>query len=156
MALIETISALAFVYALLALMASAFKELLEAWVQKRKKDLKGAIEDLLSKDGAAEFFKLPAFSSINNTPTKISNADSPKHWPSYIDAKAFGTIVVQAVQDPQFKAAWEKSPLAKAVGPLGANLQQQMRRSRRSMNNEWNACKAVSSVTHRHGCSASA
>ena len=125
MALIETISALAFVYALLAVIASAFKELLEAWVQKRKKDLKGAIEDLLSTEGAKAFFKLPMFSSINNTPTESSTAASHKHWPSYIDAKTFAIAIQQIVSQPQFKQFWDKSPLGMAVGSMSTDLPQQ-------------------------------
>ena len=47
MALIETIIALALLFGLLAVVTSAIKEMIEAWFQKRKKDLKGAIQDLL-------------------------------------------------------------------------------------------------------------
>lgn len=88
MALIETIIALALLYALLAVITSALKELIEAWAQKRKKDLKGAIEGLLSNTGAKAFLENPLIKSVNAV---MGTADPAiaKAWPSYIDTKTF-------------------------------------------------------------------
>lgn len=60
MAMIQSIIALAMVYALLSVVASAVKELLEAVAQKRKRDIRGAIEDLLSVGAAAAATAGPA------------------------------------------------------------------------------------------------
>ena len=70
MALIETIIALALTYALLSLVASAFKEMLESLVQKRKKDFKAAIEGLLGVFGSQAFLQDARIQAINAV-TKI-------------------------------------------------------------------------------------
>jgi type II secretory pathway pseudopilin PulG len=94
MALIETIIALALLYGLLAVVTSAIKEMIEAWVQKRKKDLKGAIEDLLGSL-ASSFFSDPRVRAVNaeavssETDRKAGDSD---YWPSYISAKTFAVV----------------------------------------------------------------
>ena len=54
MALIETITGLTLLYGLLAVVTSAAKELIEAWVQKRKKDLKGAVAEKVRSEADAQ------------------------------------------------------------------------------------------------------
>ena len=112
MALIETIIALALTYALLSIVASAFKEMLESIFQKRKKDFKGVIEGLLGVDGGDKFledarvqainafttFKKPFFSLKSAT---LASAHSKKNsqWPSYLESKTFAAVAMAVFGD---------------------------------------------------------
>jgi hypothetical protein len=108
MELVETCVALAMLYALLSVVASALKEALEVMAQRRKKNFKAAIEELLGFDGAKSFLEHPRIRPITS---KIGDVDSThsRHWPTYIDPATFSAVVMDIVQ----KKA--NSQLAKAL-----------------------------------------
>jgi hypothetical protein len=105
MDLAETVMALALLYALLSVVASALKEALEAWVQKRKQNYKAAIEELLGFAGAQQFFEHPRIQAMIS---KVGLADATKsrHWPSYVDAATFALVAYDIVMtQPNSKLA---------------------------------------------------
>lgn len=138
MAMIQTIIALAMVYALLSVVASAVKELFEAVAQKRKRDIKGAIEDMLSAgaglartDLASAFLASPVMQVINgkggkSNPLgrlfdgvgrwtgKLFPGGNHREWPSYIDARTFATAIEPVLESDAFK----NTRLAQAVAEL--------------------------------------
>ncbi len=128
MALIETIAAIAFVYALLSVIASAFKEMLEAYVQKRKTDLKAAITDLLGTTGAEALFKTSVLSVVTSTITASAYPDQAKDWPSYLDPENFvKALTALSESDKQrFKALWTASPLGQSIGEFNAGVTAQI------------------------------
>lgn len=101
MAMLETVAALAFVYALLSVVASAFKELLEAAVQRRKKDLKGALEDLLSPEGARQLLEHGQIEAVLNAPG--ADLDKYRNWPSYLEPATFASVAAQMHQLKKLK-----------------------------------------------------
>lgn len=143
MALIETIIALALTYALLSLVASAFKEMLESLVQKRKKDFKAAIEGLLGVFGSQAFLQDARIQAINavtkiETPlfraksTVVASADSGKKsdWPSYIESNTFAAVTMdllskKLLSGPNAQTP-NKSKLEEAVQALAPVPNQQI------------------------------
>ncbi|MEX8519736.1 MAG: hypothetical protein AB3X44_14590 [Leptothrix sp. (in: b-proteobacteria)] len=101
MVMLETVAALAFVYALLSVVASAFKELLEAAVQRRKKDMRGALEDLLSPAGARQFLEHGLIDAVQNSSEAARSKDTHRRWPSYIEPATFAKVAVQMHQARQ-------------------------------------------------------
>jgi hypothetical protein len=118
MPVIETIVAIVFVYALLSLIASSFKELLENFVQKRKQDMRGAILDLLGEAGGRRLFASGTITAISNSPSNTADPDKARDWPSYIEDKTFARVVSELVKDGAFQSSWQDSPLGRAVAPL--------------------------------------
>ncbi|MEX8507116.1 MAG: hypothetical protein AB3X46_02250 [Leptothrix ochracea] len=84
MELIETIGALAFVYALLSVLASSLKEVIEARLQQRKAGLKSAMEDLLTVQGAAALVGHASIDVINQA-SAVTDPSTHTNWPSYLD-----------------------------------------------------------------------
>lgn len=111
MAMLETVAALAFVYALLSVVASAFKELLEAAVQRRKKDLKGALEDLLSPEGALALLKQGPIQALMHGSHAGRRDDTSldrllqnyRQWPSYIEPATFAQVALHMRQLNELK-----------------------------------------------------
>jgi hypothetical protein len=92
MELIETIGALAFVYALLSVLASSLKEMIEARLQQRKAGLKSAIEDLLTVQGAAALVGHASIDVINQA-SAVTDPSKHTNWPSYLDPNTFARVV---------------------------------------------------------------
>jgi hypothetical protein len=92
MELIEVIGALAMVYALLSVLASALKEVIEARLQQRKQGLKSALEDLLTLQGAAALVGHAAIDVVNNASATQDPANH-RNWPSYLDPNTFARTV---------------------------------------------------------------
>jgi hypothetical protein len=92
MELIETIGALAFVYALLSVLASSLKEVIEARLQQRKAGLKSAIEDLLTAQGAAALVGHASIDVINQA-SAVTDPSKHTNWPSYLDPNTFAQAV---------------------------------------------------------------
>jgi hypothetical protein len=108
MDLVETCVALAMLYALLSVVASAVKEALEAAVQKRKQNFKMAIEELLGSAGAQAFLDHPRIRAMLSK-TGDADSDKARHWPTYIEAETFAVVANELIQlDPE-------GQLAKAV-----------------------------------------
>lgn len=92
MELIETIGALAFVYALLSVLASSLKEVIEVRLQQRKAGLKSAIEDLLTVQGAAALVGHASIDVINQA-SAVTDPSKHTNWPSYLDPNTFAQAV---------------------------------------------------------------
>ncbi|MEX8501594.1 MAG: hypothetical protein AB3X41_00925 [Leptothrix ochracea] len=92
MELIETIGALAFVYALLSVLASSLKEVIEARLQQRKAGLKSAVEDLLTVQGAAALVGHASIDVINQA-SAVTDPSTHTNWPSYLDPNTFAKAV---------------------------------------------------------------
>ncbi len=92
MELIETIGALAFVYALLSVLASSVKEVIEARLQRRKAGLKSVVEDLLTVQGAAALVGHPSIDVVNQA-SGVSDPGKHTNWPSYLDPQTFAKAV---------------------------------------------------------------
>lgn len=92
MELIEVIGALAMVYALLSVLASALKEVIETRLQQRKQGLKSALEDLLTVQGAAALVGHAAIDVVNNASATQDPANH-HNWPSYLDPNTFARTV---------------------------------------------------------------
>lgn len=123
MALVETVLAAAFIFAFLSLIASSIKELIENFVQKRKKDMRGAILDLLGESGGRTLFQSQLMNVITSQDSATANPDLHKHWPSYLDANTFARTVSTMLHDVAFRRLWDDSPLGRAVAPLTASGQ---------------------------------
>lgn len=98
MALIEACAAMALLYALLSIVASAAKEAVETWAQKRKDDFRGAMRDLLQDEGATRFLehaRIRALTSTIGPPDK----DNKNHWPSYVDPKVFAAVATDLAKE---------------------------------------------------------
>lgn len=116
MELVQTCIALATLYALLAIVASAAKEALEAWAQRRKKDFRAAVTDLLGPQGAVAFLEHPHIQTLLST-VGPTHADKHRHWPSYVDAATFAQAALDVLRAlPAATAA--------ATGPVRGDLAQ--------------------------------
>lgn len=132
MDLAETVMALALLYALLSVVASALKEALEAWVQKRKQNYKAAIEELLGFAGAQQFFEHPRIQAMISK-VGIADATEARHWPSYVDAATFALVAYDIVQmQPDSKLAksldWARNKGQQELDHLQALYTQRMER----------------------------
>lgn len=109
MDLLQTCIAMATLYALLSVVASAMKETLEAAVQKRKQNFRDAVKELLGTDGAQAFLAHPRIRSMTS---KIGGADvdHARHWPTYVDAETFAAVAQEIIQ------AYPQGQLAQAAG----------------------------------------
>ncbi len=114
MELIEVIGALAFVYALLSVLASALKEVIEARLQQRKQGLKSALEDLLTLQGAAALVGHAAIDVVNNASATQDPANH-RNWPSYLDPNTFARTVYALEMAEQIP---KDSRLGKALDAL--------------------------------------
>ncbi|MES2631568.1 MAG: hypothetical protein V4669_01280 [Pseudomonadota bacterium] len=113
MVLIEACLAMALLYALLSIVASAGKEAIEAWLQKRKGDFRGALRDLLQEDGARQFLEHPRIRALTSATTQ-PDPDNKNDWPSYVDPKVFAAVAVELAREfPQSRigqvAGWAAS-----------------------------------------------
>jgi hypothetical protein len=97
MDLVQTCIAMATLYALLSVIASAMKETLEAAVQKRKQNFKAAVEELLGSEGAKEFLNHPRIRSMISKVGEV-DASTSRHWPSYVDAETFAAVAQEIIQ----------------------------------------------------------
>jgi len=98
MALIEACAAMALLYALLSIVASAAKEAVETWAQKRKDDFRGAMRDLLQEEGAKRFLEHARIRALTST---IGPADpnNKNHWPSYVDPTVFAAVAADLARE---------------------------------------------------------
>lgn len=91
MALIEACAAMALLYALLSIVASAAKEAMETWIQKRKGDFRGALQDLLEPEGAKRFLEHPRIRALTST-IGAPDPNNKNHWPSYVEPQVFAAV----------------------------------------------------------------
>jgi hypothetical protein len=98
MALIEACAAMALLYALLSIVASAAKEAVETWAQKRKDDFRGAMRDLLQDEGAKRFLEHARIRALTST-IGPPDPDNKNHWPSYVDPKVFAAVAADLAKE---------------------------------------------------------
>jgi hypothetical protein len=122
MVLIEATAAMALLYALLSIVASAMKEAVEAWAQQRKSGFRSAMEDLLQHEGAIKFLKHARIRALTSA-TGEPDPGNKNHWPSYIDPKVFGVVAADLAKElPQSRIgeilAWAQTANQNAVQVL--------------------------------------
>ena len=130
MTLIETIAALALVYALLSVMASAMKEMIESWTQQRKKGLRCVIVDLLGSAGAQRFLEHELIDVVNNAvrgraagATGSSEVARHSHWPTYIETAAFARAAFDVLQSPQLSDEQRRALANSKLGRLLSRIE---------------------------------